>query len=66
MGVATRTGYAQHPGWERGSSQSWNLMVVCRLLYQVPMPLLESPEVRYQLKGHQSLVGHDDASSTVH
>ena len=40
-------------------------MVVCKLLYQVPMPLLESPEVRYQLKGHQSLVGHDDASSTV-
>lgn len=57
---------AQQPGWDTGSSHDWNLIVDCRFLYQVPRPLSESPEVRYQLNGHQSLVGQDEASLPVH
>ena len=52
-------------GRESGSAQSWNPIVDWRFLYQVPSLLSESPDVRNQLKGHQSLVGQELASSSV-
>lgn len=39
------SGYAQQPGLDTGFVQSWNRIVVCRLLYHVPIPLLLSPLV---------------------
>ena len=48
-----------------GSLHDWKRTVVCRLLYHVPSPLSLSPDVRYQLNGHQSVVGHELASSAV-
>jgi len=41
-------------------------MVVCRLPNQDMGEALMSPEVRYQLKGHQSSVGHEESSEEVH
>ena len=49
------SGYAQHPGCESGASQSRYGSVVCKFPYQVPRPLLLSPEVLNQLNGHQSV-----------
>ena len=59
------SGYAQQDGTDSGRSASWNLVVVWRLANQLSSLLLMSPDVRNQLKGHQSCVGQDDASSSV-
>jgi len=60
------SGYAQQPGTESGASASRKRVAVCRLAYQLCDPALMSPEVRYQLKGHQSAVGHDESSEASH
>lgn len=59
-------GYAQQPGWETGASQLWKRIVVWRLLYQLVWPALISPLLRYQLKGHHSVVGQLESSESVH
>ena len=61
----THSGYAQQPGTESGASASRNLFAVCKLENQLCEPALMSPEVRYQLKGHQSAVGHEESSELV-
>ena len=58
-------GYAQQPGCDSGLIGSWKRIVVCRLLSHDAVPALISPDVRYQLKGHQSCVGQDESSEGV-
>ena len=47
--TSSMSGYAQHPGRETGADHDAKRTVLSRLRYHVPRPLLESPDVLYQL-----------------